>query len=98
MANADRRSSSPPRPLGRVRSRLLLASFFAITVILAIIAAKAIINDSQNPVLQQRIEEMRVRKNQNSLFAPADSSDVPAAATPDSLAPDSAAPSPSATL
>ncbi len=90
MANADRHSDrhsgATNRPLSRAQSRLLLTAFFAITVVLAFVAARAIINDTQNPVLQQRIEEMRERKNQNSLFAPTDSSGVPAAGTPDSLA------------
>ncbi len=86
MAKADRRSSPANAPLSRAYSRLFLVSFFVITIVLAFWAASAIIKDSQDPVLKQRIEEMRDRKSQNSLFAPPDTSGIPASSAIDSSA------------
>jgi hypothetical protein len=84
MANADRPSSPANAPLSRAQSRLLLLSFLVITIALAFFAASAIIEDSQDPVLQQRIEGMRERKSRNSLFAPTDTTNVPVSGAPDS--------------
>ncbi|MEZ4700183.1 MAG: hypothetical protein R2834_07640 [Rhodothermales bacterium] len=83
MALADRPSNRGFSPLSRKSTRLFLASFFAITIVLAYFAAKAILHDAENPELQQRVEAFRERKTRNSLFAPADSTSAPVQAGAD---------------
>ncbi len=72
MAQASRRKRSGPSPLPRGRSRLFLISFFLVTIVLAYVSARTILNNAADTELREKIDALQERKQRNSLFAPAD--------------------------
>ena len=75
MAKASRRRTraAGSAPLAPGRSRLFLISFFVVTFVLAYVSARTILDNAADPVLREKVDALRERKERNSLFAPEDS-------------------------